>query len=257
LGVKTTGRLFVLLMINSVRQFLTPSFSKNILIIVGGYGSGKSEVAVNLARYLATNQQESVTIADLDIVNPYFRSREVEEELETFAVKSISPRGGYRYADIPIILPEIKGAIEQHKGKLILDVGGDDTGARILSSFAGSFEPSGYELLFVLNANRPFTEDVESCLKLMGEIEAASRLKFTGLISNTHLLEDTTAETVLHGFKLAKDVQKRTGLPVVLLSASEDILKEIAPASLDVPVLMLSRLLLKPWERKKDRQQGS
>jgi CheY-like chemotaxis protein len=239
------------LMVRSVKQFAIPSFTKSILIIVGGYGSGKSEVAINLARHLATNQSEPVAIADLDIVNPYFRSREADEQLEALGIMSLNPRGGYRHADLPIIQPEIKGAIEQHRGKLILDIGGDDVGARILSSLASSFEPDGYELLLVLNANRPFTQDVDSCLKLVREIETASRLKFTGLISNSHLLTDTTAEIVLSGLELTRQLRARTGLPVVFLSAMDEILEGISPESLDVPVLKLDRLLLKPWERQK------
>ena len=239
------------MMVRSVKQFSTPTFTKSILIIVGGYGSGKSEVAVNLARHLAISQSEPVAIADLDIVNLYFRSREVDEQLEALGITSLNPRGGYRYADLPIILPEIKGAVEQHKGKLVLDIGGDEVGARILSSLAESFEPDGYELLLVLNANRPFTRDVDSCLKLVREIKAASRLKFTGFISNTHLLTDTTAEIVLSGLKLACQLRERTDLPVVFLSATDEVLEGIDPGSLDVPVLKLNRFLLKPWERQK------
>lgn len=238
-------------MVRSVKQFATPSFTKSILIIVGGYGSGKSEVAINLARHLVISQSDPVAIADLDIVNPYFRSREADEQLETLGIKSLNPRGGYRHADLPIILPEIKGAIEQRKGTLILDVGGDDVGTRVLSSLADSFEPNSYELLLVLNANRPFTNDVDGCLKLLGKIEAASRLKFTGFVSNTHLLTDTTAEIVLSGLKLAGQLREHTGLPVVFLSATDEVLEGIKPESLDVPVMKLNRFLLKPWERQK------
>ena len=236
-------------MVKPVKEFPTPFFTKSILVIVGGYGSGKSEVAVNLARHLAVSQSEPVAIADLDIVNPYFRSREADQQLEALGILSLNPRNALRDADLPIILPEIKGAVEGHKGRLVLDVGGDDVGARVLSSLASSFEPDGYELLLVLNENRPFMRDVDSCLKLVREIETASRLKFTGLVSNTHLLTDTTAEVVLSGLKLARQLRERTGLPVVFLSAVDKVLKNIDPGSVDVPVLRLNRLLLKPWER--------
>ncbi|MFH1372517.1 MAG: cobalamin biosynthesis protein CbiA [bacterium] len=232
-----------------VKEFPTPSFIKNRLIIVGGYGSGKSEVAINLARHLAVSQNRPVAIADLDIVNPYFRSREADEQLEKLTVKTLNPRGGYRHADLPIILPEIRGSVERHDGVLILDIGGDDVGARILSSLAGSFTEGEYELLLVLNANRPFTQDVDGCVKLIGEIEAASRLKFTGTIANTHLLEDTTAETVLSGMNLAGDLHQQTGLPTVFMSSTREVLETIDIADIDVPVLVLDRLLLKPWER--------
>lgn len=254
---KVPEGFLAVMVVKLVKQFSTPSFSKNILIIVGGYGSGKSEVAINLARHLAVSQSEPVAIADLDIVNPYFRSREADEELKALAVRSLNPPGGYRYADLPIILPEIKGAIEQHRGKLVLDVGGDDVGARVLGSLAESFALDSYELLLVVNANRPFTTDADGCQKLMSGIEAASRLKFTGFISNTHLLNDSTAEIVLNGLKLACELRERTGLPVVFLSAAGEVLEEIEPNSVGVPVLRLNRLLLKPWQRKENDQQGS
>ncbi|UCE24926.1 MAG: cobalamin biosynthesis protein CbiA [Candidatus Zixiibacteriota bacterium] len=231
--------------------FQPPSITKGIVIIVGGYGSGKSEVAVNLARHLATDgppENRPITIADLDIVNPYFRSREATERLQQLGIQAIHPRGGSRYADLPIILPDIKAGIINRNGTVILDVGGDDAGARVLSSLADAFVPGEYELAIVLNANRPFTANVDGCLKTMSEIEGSSRLKFTGLISNTHLLEDTSEETVLSGLVLAREVSDRTGLPVLFLSASAEVLSRIEPKEIDVPVLPLTRMLLKPWE---------
>jgi hypothetical protein len=244
-------------MVKSKKEFLPPAFSKNLIIIVGGYGSGKSEVAVNLARHLATSQAEPVALADLDIVNPYFRSREAEEELAELGVATLNPKGGYRYADLPIILPEIKGAIQKYQGKVIIDVGGDEAGTRVLSSLADAFSPEKYELLFVVNANRPFTNDVAGCLKLMTDIETTSRLKLTGFISNTHLLTETGIETVLAGLRLTHQLSERTGLPVVFFSAAEDVLDQIDPKCVDVPVLGLDRLLLKPWERRQVRPKGS
>jgi SpoU rRNA methylase family enzyme len=196
-----------------------------------------------------------VAIADLDIVNPYFRSREADEELSALSIRTLNPRDGYKYADLPIILPEIKGAIEEHSGKVVLDVGGDDVGARVLSSLGESFERDSYELLLVVNARRPFTGDVDSCQKLMKEIEAAARLQFTGFISNTHLLTETTSEVVLSGLNLTRQMSERTGLPVVFLSAKRDIVVQLDPEMVNVPVLTLNRLLLKPWERQQDAGQ--
>jgi hypothetical protein len=239
------------LMTDSATRFRPPRLSKSVVIIVGGYGSGKSEVAVNLARFLGVEQTEPVTIADLDIVNPYFRSREAAARLAELGVRSIVPSGEKFYAELPIILPEIKGAIENREGKLILDVGGDDVGATVLSSLSGAFVPDEYELLLVLNARRPFTSTVDGCLKMIGQIEAASRLKFTGIISNTHLMTETTASIVLDGYRLAQAVGKKTHLPVVFLSALNEIVQALDAATLDVPVLTLNRLLLKPWEKEK------
>lgn len=232
-----------------MKKFRFPSFTKSTVIIVGGYGSGKSEVAINLSSFLVSSQSEKVAIADLDIVNPYFRSREAAARLNELGVRSLCPAGGQFYADLPVILPEIKGAIEGFKGKLILDVGGDDTGARVLGSLASSFVPGSYELFLVLNANRPFTADVAGCLKMISDIEKASRLKFTGIISNTHLLDDSTVQIVMNGFVLAQQVSEDSGLPVVFLSASSELVEELDTKQINIPVLPLDRKLLKPWER--------
>ena len=232
-------------------RFKRPSFSKSIITIVGGYGSGKSEVAVNLAKHLKYSQTEPVALADLDIVNPYFRSREAIKELTALGVTALVPSGEIFYAELPIIVPEIKTAIEKKEGKVLLDVGGDDTGARVLSSLSDAFEPGGYELLLVLNASRPFTADVAGCRSMIDEIETASRLKFTGIISNTHLMDDTSSELVLEGLSLARAVSEKTKLPVVFLSVTIDILDKLNPREINLPVLTLDRSLLKPWERKK------
>ncbi|NOY88019.1 MAG: cobalamin biosynthesis protein CbiA [FCB group bacterium] len=234
-------------------RFQSPVFSKDIIIIVGSYGSGKSEVAVNLARFFVSHfppSEKPVAIADLDVVNPYFRSREAASVLEELGIRAINPKGGQFYADIPIILPEIKGAIEHNEGILILDAGGDDVGAKVLSSLNNAFIPDTYELLLVLNANRPFTSDMEGCLKMIKNIETASRLKVTGIISNTHLMENTTPEIIIKGLKLSKAVSKKTKLPLSFLSATTQDLKKIALNAIDIPVLPLNRLLLKPWEKK-------
>ncbi|MCK4632451.1 MAG: cobalamin biosynthesis protein CbiA [candidate division Zixibacteria bacterium] len=236
-------------MTGSAPTFPAPEFKEPIIAIVGGYGSGKSEVAVNLSHLLVQSQPEPVTIADLDIVNPYFRSREAASQLDKLGIRSIVPEGSLHYADLPIILPQIKGAIENRDGKLVLDVGGDDVGARVLSSLHDAFEKGGYEMLLVINANRPFTSDVAGCMKMLNDIEKSSRLKFTGIISNTHLMEYTTPDTIMDGYRLTQEVATKTKLPIVFLSAMSEIVTGVEPGLIDVPVLLLDRYLLKPWER--------
>ncbi len=230
-------------------QHPLPSFSKRILIIVGGYGSGKSEVSINLARQIALSQPEKVFIADLDIVNPYFRSREAAERLSELGIQPINPTGAQFHADLPIILPEIRGTIERDDGIVILDVGGDDVGAKVLGSLEDAISGQKYELLLVLNANRPFTSDIKSCLSMISQIEKSSGLKMTGIISNTHLLEDTTPESVINGLTLSIEVSKQIGLPVVFVSALKEVLDKTNFENVNVPVLALDRYLLKPWER--------
>jgi hypothetical protein len=227
-----------------------PSFDKRILVIVGGYGSGKSEVAVNLARYLISATDQPVLIADLDIINPYFRSREAAAELAALGVRSLVPPGEQAQADLPIVIPEIKGAIEQHDGYLILDVGGDDVGSRVLSSLADAFVPGTYDMLLVLNGNRPFTATVEGARNLLAQIETASRLSFTGLIGNTHMLEFTTPEIVLEGLALTEKVSAETGLPIRFISLLAPVLEKMPVFPHAHPLLPLGRSLVKPWEKK-------
>ena len=228
-----------------------PSFSQKTLIVVGGFGSGKSEVSVNLARYLSSLPGDSVAIADLDIINPYFRSREAAEALLQYGVSSLIPYGEQRYADLPIIIPEIRTAIEKRSSRLVLDVGGDDLGARVLSSLADSFGTGGYELLLVHNARRPFTSHLDGSLRMINEIETASRMKVTGLIANTHLAVETTARVVIEGVQLTQRVADSLDMPVKFVSALTELCPEIDKAfGGRYPILPLDRELLKPWETK-------
>ena len=187
-------------------------------------------------------------VPDLDIINPYFRSRQAADQLRKLGIEPINPTGSHAHADLPIVLPEIKGAIRRKDGWLVLDVG-DDDGARLLSSMVDAFEENGYDMLLVLNGNRPFTADLAGCLKMLSEIETASRLRFTGIISNTHLMDSTTPQTITDGLKLARDVSAATGLPIVMVTAERRIMAQMTDDELGVPVLELDRMLLKPWER--------
>jgi hypothetical protein len=219
---------------------------QRLVLIVGNYGSGKTEVAVNLA--IRLSERQSVSIADLDIVNPYFRCREARGEMERFGIRVINPEGDYQAADLPIILPEIRGAVLQGEGTLIFDVGGDDVGARVLSSLADVLASTPCSVLQVLNAKRPFTGTVAGCVKIRTEIETASRLRITGLISNTHLLEETDIPTILEGLQLARDVQDATGVPLAFVTASEHLRGKFAPRQADCPVLWIQRRMLPPWK---------
>ena len=136
----------------------------NIAVFVGNYGSGKSEVAVNCALQFADGG-ETVRLVDLDVVNPYFRSREAVATLEAHNVEVVMPKGGLQWADLPVVLPRVKGVIAKPDGRLILDVGGDDVGARVLSSLADVLQRAEHQLLQVINSRRPFTDTVEGCLK--------------------------------------------------------------------------------------------
>jgi hypothetical protein len=221
--------------------------SEHLVMIVGNYGSGKTEVAVNLALQLA-DAGNAIQVADLDIVNPYFRSREARAIMEEHGIRVVIPPGEQVYADLPIVVPEIKGMLRP-EGNLysLFDVGGDDVGARMLSSLREPLGEAPYALLQVLNSRRPFTDTVDGCLKMQRSIEEASRLSVTGYIVNSHLIEQTTVEVVLEGYDLARRVSDRSGVPVELVSVMGDLAQLPEIKEIDAPVLHLERIMLPPW----------
>lgn len=216
-------------------------------MIVGNYGSGKTEVAVNLSLQLA-GAGRHVQIADLDIVNPYFRCRDARALMERHGIRVVVPPGPHAWADLPIILPEIRGLLHPAEGTItIFDVGGDDLGARALASLRTSIGAGEYELWQVINAKRPFTDTPEGCEAMRRSIEAASRLTITGLLANSHLVDQTSTETVLEGWRLVCAVSARTTLPIRAVAVMSDLIAVPALAEISAPLLTLERHMLPPW----------
>lgn len=218
-----------------------------LVIIAGNYGSGKTEVAVNLSLHLARAGRR-VQIADLDIVNPYFRCREARALMEEHGIRVVVPPGDQAWADLPIVLPEIRGLLHPPAGTIsIFDVGGDDAGARVLASLRTSIAEGEYELWQVINAKRPFTDSVEGCLRLRRAIENASRLSVTGLLLNSHLIDHTTTATVLDGWRLARELSARAALPIRAVAVMAPLAGEPEILAIDAPLLPLERHMLPPW----------
>ena len=218
---------------------------KRMQIITGHYGSGKTEYAVNLALHLAQTT-ENVALADMDIVNPYFRSYEQAKRLEDAGIRVIVTSCG-GVADIPAINPEVMSIFQQDKWTGVLDIGGDPIGARVLARFAPQLKPDDFDLLFVLNANRPETKDVESALQYMQGIEAECRQKVTGIVNNTHLCGETTAEEILKGARLAQALSERTSLPVIHHAVQRKFVEQVQD-KLPEPILPMNIYMKKPWE---------
>lgn len=190
---------------------------KRIRIIVGHYGSGKSEFSVNYAMQLAKQNKDpnkKVAIADLDVVNPYFRSREKEDFLAQIGVESFSSPLKNSTLDLPAVSAEIRKPVIDETYEYVMDVGGDDVGARVLGSIKDIMKKSDYDMFLVINANREYTTNVDEVIRYMRSIMGASGLNITGLINNTHLLWDTRTEDILKGEKLAKEVSEKTGIPL-------------------------------------------
>ena len=218
---------------------------KRIQIITGHYGSGKTEYAVNLALHLAETR-ENVALADMDIVNPYFRSYEQSRRLEDAGIRVIVTSCG-GIADIPAINPEVMSVFQQEKWTGVLDIGGDPIGARVLARFAPQLKTEDFDLLFVLNANRPETKDVESALQYMQGIEQECRQKVTGIVNNTHLCGETTAEEILKGAELAHALSERTSLPVIHHAVQRKFVEQVQD-KLPEPILPMNIYMKKPWE---------
>lgn len=220
---------------------------KRVTIFCGGYGSGKTEVAVNFAVHLAASGVPT-KVGDLDIVNPYFRSREVRQELRRRGVEVLVPDEALVEADLPIIKPEIRGAIETGEGHLVLDLGGDPAGARVMASLAGVLREGSYDGLFAVNSRRPFTSTATAAIRMMDGITAAAGFRITGLVVNSHLIEETTAETIDEGIGIAEEIEKRAGVPVAFVAVERRMLLAFDARRCRHPVMVMERLMLKPWE---------
>jgi hypothetical protein len=232
--------------LNKIIEFLP---SEKIIMIVGNYGSGKTELSVNLAIQWVSAGHE-VQIADLDIVNPYFRCREAQKLMEHNKIRVVVPPGAMASADLPVVVPEIQGMLDpKTKGIRLFDVGGDEVGARLLASLSKRIEnlKQPYSLWQVINSKRPFTHRVSGCIAMMESIEKASRLKISGFVANSHLMEETTPEVILEGWKLAHAVAAQTGRPLKFVTAMEDLADALELRAIDVPVLRLHRHMLPPW----------
>ncbi len=220
--------------------------SKRIKIFVGSFGSGKTEIAINYSIYCRKNHSQ-VAIVDLDIVNPYFRTREAKKALNLKGIKVISPEGKLAYADLPLISPEIKGLIQDSDYHLILDVGGDDIGTVVLGSFKSFIEDLDYEMLMVVNSYRPFTQGVHQIQQMAQEIENSSRLKISGIVSNPNLFTETDEEIIRQGHILIKQVAQKLNLPIKFICIDERFSQKIKQENFEEPVFYIKRFMSLPW----------
>ena len=199
---------------------------KRLTLFLGHYGSGKTNLAVNWA-IRAAREGKNVSIADLDIVNPYFRTKDSQEELEKAGVRVIALPFANSSVDLPSLPSEAYGLVEDKSRYGIIDIGGDDRGAYALGRFAPYIaEEDNYDMFYVVNFFRPLTESAEDAYQCMLEIEWASHLKFSGIINNSNLGAETTAEDILSTYSRAKELSELSGKPVVAVTAEEKVARE-------------------------------
>jgi hypothetical protein len=227
-------------------KMISTSFCPHrVSIITGHYGTGKTEFSVNLAMAMAAEGQQ-VMMADLDIVNPYFRSRERRAMLEQAGIQLISSSQACSDADVPSLPAELLAIFENRDIRGILDIGGDPVGARVLARFRPKILQEDYQLIYVLNANRPEVREAENAIAYLRSIEAVTGLTCTGIVNNTHLCGETTEDQIRKGAVLAGAVSQETGIPVLCHVAVEPLAEKLS----DLPetVFPITVKMKKPWE---------
>lgn len=209
---------------------------KRLTLFAGHYGSGKTNIAVNYAIRLA-EEGKKVCIADLDIVNPYFRTKDSEKELSEQGITLICSPYANSNVDLPALPAESYRLVQDKSCFGVIDIGGDDRGAYALGRFADAVKAEGdYRMAFVLNRYRPLTSTVEGAVEILREIEAASKIPFNCIVNNSNLGTETTADTIRESIAFAEEVSLATGLPIWLHTAEMSVAREIS----DIEVMPLS-----------------
>ncbi len=217
---------------------------KQYLVLTGNYGSGKTELALNLAMHFS--RECRTTLVDLDIVNPYFRSGEKAEEMEKAGVRMLMPTFAMTTVDIPALPAEIQSVFEVPTDKVIFDVGGDDTGAAALGRFYPSFIARREQtaMLFVVNCMRPLTKDADDIIDLAQRISNRGRLRIDALINNTNLADQTEPDMIEAGEKTVLECAERMGIRQVITAGKHDVLDR---CQLTTPTLAVKRYMAPEW----------
>lgn len=215
--------------------------TKRITLFAGHYGSGKTNIAVNWA-FRLRNEGKEVTIADLDIVNPYFRTKDSEKELKAAGIPLISSAYANSNVDLPALPQELYSLVQRYDRYAVMDIGGDDRGALALGRYTPFIlEENNYEMVFVANFYRPLTTTPEEALDVMREIEAASGIPFTAIANNSNIGWDTTPEDVLKTKPKAERLKELSGLPVIMTTAEEKVAEKLRDITEDVFPLKLQK----------------
>ncbi len=218
-----------------------------LIIVIGAYGSGKSEYSINLAKIIK-DKGNDVSLVDLDVVNPYFRSREVREKFKEDGIEVIAPEGSYSHADLPMLSPRIMGEVQNYDRAVILDVGGDPAGCRTLARYLQNINKRGYEMHYVINTKRPATQDENGIMEMYEMLQNTSKLKITEFVCNTNLMEYTTKETVETGIKIIDGVANKLNIKFEKYLVLENYQDKVPDNILGKKRIVLSYFLNKPWE---------
>jgi hypothetical protein len=239
----------------------------DIALFVGRFGSGKTETAINYALSSVNDQQpnpdapaghltpridgraiKKVLLIDLDVVTPYFRSRETADRMRSRGVEVIAPSIVGQHLDTPAITPQIQGAIQQETHPVVLDVGGDRQGARALGQFSAAIRQRGYAMYFVVNPYRPYTNTLKGLSDSLSEIEASARLRATSLVSNPNMMAETTSRQILDGHTQIEAYARELRLPIAFVCLERRWAARMDCSLFAQPVLFLDRHFVMSWE---------
>lgn len=219
---------------------------KRITIFTGHYGSGKTEIAINYALELK-KQGEDVVIVDLDIVNPYYRTKDAENFLRQKGIEVISPLFANTNVEMMTLPSEVYKVFADKSKKVIFDVGGDDDGATALGQYFSYFQKDSCDMFVVVNTKRPLTETKENIIIILLGIAEKSRLRPTGLINNTNIAADTRIEDIKDGERIVSDVCKELSIPFIWNTVKEDLAEEYK-AYTEQKVMPLHKFMVLPWQ---------
>ncbi len=219
--------------------------TNRITVLIGHAGSGKTECAVNLALALQ-REGKKTTIADLDVVNPYFRSRECSDLFKENGIRLIHSSPGFIDADLPSMSAEVTSIFDDPTVYGVMDIGGDPTGARVLGQYRHKIRMQNGKVYCIINASRPFTDTPEKGLDYVRRMEAACGMPVDGLINNTHFCSQTSREDILYGLEQAERLEQLSGIPLICTLVRSDLAEELA----DVPGkwFPIEVYMKKPWE---------
>ena len=215
-------------------------------LFIGHYGSGKSEVSLNYVTKLREQVEGEVAIADVDVVNVYFRSREKKDLMKKMGITPIDSSIQTTTLDVPAVSAEVMRPLHDKTTNYVVDVGGDNVGGRVVGRFADHFEQGDYDMFCVVNANREKTQTAEEVLGYIDAIEATSKLKVTGLVNNTHLLRETTVEDVLKGQEVVREISKIKNIPIKYVCCIENLVDKL-PKDLEGDILPIKLFLREDW----------
>lgn len=218
-----------------------------ITIIGGAYGSGKTEFAVNYTKYLKLENTGRIGLVDLDIVNPYFRSRDLTIQMEELGITVVSSELAKENVDIPALSPRIYSLLQDHSYRVVFDVGGDPVGARALGRFNQYFKNEPNDFWIVVNPFRPDTRNADEAVKMIGSLQNAGRIQATGLVANINLGRETTLDIWRQGLPMIQEISSRLDLPIVYQAVERGFLAENSDFFKSFPTFPLKLTMLPPW----------